>query len=81
MIGWLINLGEEQERKTAIEQAAIRCDVPRQAMEKDWWITLTLKVDLFFCLRVWLLCSGLVFELILRIAAYMEYSEYNHFAF
>jgi predicted nucleotidyltransferase component of viral defense system len=42
MIGWLSNLNE-QERRIAIEQAAIRCGVPRQAIEKDWWVTLALK--------------------------------------
>jgi hypothetical protein len=42
MIGWIQNLNEE-ERKIAIEQAAFHCGVISQAMEKDWWVTLTLK--------------------------------------
>ena len=42
MIGWLINLTED-ERKRVVEQAAIRCGVPPQAIEKDWWVTLALK--------------------------------------
>ncbi|HVB04146.1 MAG TPA: nucleotidyl transferase AbiEii/AbiGii toxin family protein [Chitinophagaceae bacterium] len=42
MTGWLLNLNEE-ERRTTIEQAAINCGVVSQAMEKDWWVTLTLK--------------------------------------
>jgi|RhiMetdeSRZDD1v2_1073273.scaffolds.fasta_scaffold13615_6 hypothetical protein len=35
MIGWLRNLNEE-ERRITIEQAAIKCGVPGQAIEKDW---------------------------------------------
>ena len=42
MMGWLRNLNEE-ERKITIEQAAIKCGVPKQAIEKDWWVTLALK--------------------------------------
>jgi len=42
MIGWIQNLNEE-ERKIAIEQAAFHCGVISQAIEKDWWVTLTLK--------------------------------------
>ena len=42
MIGWLQNLNED-ERRTVIEQAAIKCGVVSQAIEKDWWVTLTLK--------------------------------------
>lgn len=42
MIGWLSNLNED-ERRITIEQAAIKCGVPSQAIEKDWWVTLVLK--------------------------------------
>lgn len=42
MTGWLLNLNKG-ERRTVIEQAAIRCGVVSQAIEKDWWVTLTLK--------------------------------------
>jgi predicted nucleotidyltransferase component of viral defense system len=42
MIGWLRNLNED-ERRITIEQAAIKCGVPSQAIEKDWWVTLVLK--------------------------------------
>lgn len=42
MTGWLLNLTND-ERRTVIEQAAVRCGVVSQAIEKDWWVTLTLK--------------------------------------
>jgi len=41
MTGWL-KLTEE-ERKTSIDQATIRSAIIAKAIEKDWWITLTLK--------------------------------------
>ena len=40
MTGWL-KLTEE-ERKTSIDQATIRSAIIAKAIEKDWWITLTL---------------------------------------
>lgn len=42
MIGWLA-LTEDQ-RRTSIEQAAIRSGILTKAIEKDWWVTLVLKV-------------------------------------
>lgn len=42
MIGWL-ELTDEQ-RRTMVEQAAIRSGINAKAIEKDWWVTLTLKV-------------------------------------
>jgi hypothetical protein len=41
MIGWL-KLSDEQ-RKTSLEQAAARSGITVKAIEKDWWVTLTLK--------------------------------------
>jgi hypothetical protein len=41
MTGWL-KLTNEQ-RKTSIEQAAIASGISTKAIEKDWWVTLTLK--------------------------------------
>jgi predicted nucleotidyltransferase component of viral defense system len=46
MTGWL-QLTDE-ERRTSIDQAAIRSGIIAKAIEKDWWITLTLKA-LFTC--------------------------------
>ena len=42
MIDWL-HLTEEQ-RRTSIAQAAIVSGIAEKAIEKDWWVTLTLKV-------------------------------------
>ena len=41
MIGWL-KLTDEQ-RKITLEQAAIDAGIKAEAIEKDWWVTLTLK--------------------------------------
>jgi hypothetical protein len=41
MTGWL-KLTEEQ-RRTSIAQAAINTGITAKALEKDWWVTLTLK--------------------------------------
>jgi len=41
MTGWL-QLTDEQ-RRTALEQAAVRSGILREAIEKDWWVTLVLK--------------------------------------
>jgi predicted nucleotidyltransferase component of viral defense system len=41
MIGWL-GLTDEQ-RKTSIDQAAVRSGIIGKAIEKDWWVTITLK--------------------------------------
>lgn len=42
MIGWLLKLSDEQ-RKASLEQAAIEAGIQVEAIEKDWWVTLTLK--------------------------------------
>jgi hypothetical protein len=42
MTGWL-TLTDEQ-RRTSIAQAAINSGITAKAIEKDWWVTLTLKV-------------------------------------
>lgn len=41
MMGWL-NLTDAQ-RKTSIDQAALASGIGTKAIEKDWWVTLTLK--------------------------------------
>jgi hypothetical protein len=41
MTGWL-QLTDEQRRAT-VEQAAIRSGINPKAIEKDWWVTITLK--------------------------------------
>jgi len=41
MIGWL-QLTDAQ-RKTSIDQAALASGIGTKAIEKDWWVTLTLK--------------------------------------
>jgi hypothetical protein len=41
MIGWL-KLTDSQ-RKTSIDQAALASGIGTKAIEKDWWVTLTLK--------------------------------------
>ena len=38
----LLKLSSEQ-RKTVFEQAAMKAGLPAKAIEKDWWVTLTLK--------------------------------------
>jgi hypothetical protein len=42
MTGWL-KLTDEQ-RRTSLEQASINSGINPKAIEKDWWVTLTLKV-------------------------------------
>lgn len=41
MTGWL-KLTDEQ-RRTTIEQVNLKTSIPEKAIEKDWWVTLTLK--------------------------------------
>ena len=41
MKGWL-QLTDEQ-RRTSIAQAAVVSGIAAKAIEKDWWVTLTLK--------------------------------------
>jgi len=41
MIGWL-KLTDAQ-RKTSIDQASLASGIGTKAIEKDWWVTLTLK--------------------------------------
>mgnify|MGYP003498322727 FL=1 len=41
MTGWL-QLTDEQ-RRTSIAQAAVVSGIAAKAIEKDWWVTLTLK--------------------------------------
>jgi hypothetical protein len=41
MIAWL-SLSDE-ERRITLEQASIRSGIQSKAIEKDWWVTLTLK--------------------------------------
>lgn len=41
MTGWL-KLTDEQ-RRTSIAQAAVASGIAAKAIEKDWWVTLTLK--------------------------------------
>lgn len=42
MLKWL-ELSKDQ-RKTTIEQAAAKTGLPAKAVEKDWWVTLTLNI-------------------------------------
>jgi predicted nucleotidyltransferase component of viral defense system len=42
MIGWLHNLTDDQ-RKATIAQAAQESGMRAEVVEKDWWVTLTLK--------------------------------------
>lgn len=41
MINWL-QLKDEQ-RKTSVDQASLKTGITAKAIEKDWWVTLTLK--------------------------------------
>ena len=41
MTGWL-KLTDEQ-RRTSIAQVAVKSGITAKAIEKDWWVTLTLK--------------------------------------
>ncbi|HUC81917.1 MAG TPA: nucleotidyl transferase AbiEii/AbiGii toxin family protein [Flavisolibacter sp.] len=41
MIGWL-QLTDDQ-RRTTLSQAASQSGIQAKAIEKDWWVTLTLK--------------------------------------
>lgn len=43
MIGWLNNMGN-RARLTSIGQASLLSGIPAKAIEKDWWVTLTLKL-------------------------------------
>lgn len=58
MTEWL-QLSDEQ-RRTTLEQAAIRAGIPGKAIEKDWWITLTLKALFCYCKASRKLCKTLV---------------------
>ena len=42
MIGWLLNLTDDQRRAT-LAQAAQESGMRAEVVEKDWWVTLTLK--------------------------------------
>jgi hypothetical protein len=42
MIGWLLNLTDDQRRAT-LAQAAQESGIRAEVVEKDWWVTLTLK--------------------------------------
>lgn len=56
MIDWL-KLTPEQ-RKTTIEQAAARAGLPAKAVEKDWWVTLTLKAMFTGSYREYIIFKG-----------------------
>ncbi len=43
MIGWIKNL-DEQARRISITEASRLSGITSKAIEKDWWVTLTLKV-------------------------------------
>jgi predicted nucleotidyltransferase component of viral defense system len=43
MIGWLKNLNEAS-RLTSVNEASRISGIPAKAIEKDWWVTLTLKL-------------------------------------
>ncbi|MBU3661067.1 MAG: nucleotidyl transferase AbiEii/AbiGii toxin family protein [Flavobacteriales bacterium] len=43
MIGWIKNL-DEQSRKISITEASRLSGISSKAIEKDWWVTLTLKI-------------------------------------
>ena len=43
MIGWLTKL-DENSRKVAINQASLQSGITPKAIEKDWWVTLVLKI-------------------------------------
>jgi len=43
MIGWLKNLNEAS-RLTSVNEASRISGIPTKAIEKDWWVTLTLKL-------------------------------------
>jgi hypothetical protein len=56
MIDWL-KLTKEQ-RKTTIEQAATKAGLPAKAVEKDWWVTLTLKALFTGAYREFIIFKG-----------------------
>jgi hypothetical protein len=41
MTEWLNQTNEQ--RKVSLEQAAAKAGLPANAIEKDWWVTLTIK--------------------------------------
>lgn len=43
MIGWLQKL-DDNSRKTSLNQASLKSGIPPKAIEKDWWVTLVLKM-------------------------------------
>ena len=43
MIGWLENL-DDVSRKISLNQASLRSGISPKAVEKDWWVTLVLKI-------------------------------------
>jgi hypothetical protein len=43
MIGWLINLNDAS-RLTSINEASRISGISAKAIEKDWWVTLSLKL-------------------------------------
>jgi hypothetical protein len=42
MTGWLLDLTDDQ-RRTTLAQAAQESGMRAEVVEKDWWVTLTLK--------------------------------------
>jgi hypothetical protein len=43
MIGWLLNL-DENARRISLNQASLNSGITSKAIEKDWWVTLVLKM-------------------------------------
>ncbi|MEY4803876.1 MAG: hypothetical protein RL331_389 [Bacteroidota bacterium] len=43
MIGWLQNL-DENARSVSLSQASLNSGITPKAIEKDWWVTLVLRV-------------------------------------
>jgi len=43
MIGWLLNLDDDSRRRS-LNQASLASGITPKAIEKDWWVTLVLKM-------------------------------------
>lgn len=43
MIGWLQNL-DDNARRISLNQASLNSGITPKAIEKDWWVTLVLKM-------------------------------------
>jgi hypothetical protein len=54
MIGWLKNLNDAS-RLVSINEASRISGIPVKALEKDWWVTLTLKLILIHLMQTILL--------------------------